>query len=318
MPRWLMNALVEAGTPNGYRAVATTDAPCHLWLRWSRNKPQRHPRTKVVRGLRLMGDVYYCFTAYNDIEQEEAGDTTTHTFIMSDWPACETRWFYLWGTIGGEATPSESPIWGRHLYYSEHSFNTTITTPGNCANRHGGAWRAYPDAPAIIQTVGRWMRAAQKQGGGMRFEAITIPTYAQVTDAKLWLTSYDSNAFRIIRSRLAAELSPDAPTLAYITYPQFLTRRNTRVGIRNWDDIPAWEIDEVYQSPSIHTALTTVFNQPGWESGNAVLIFWDDFDQRTAWDARRYRWAHSYFYQPTKAPRLFITYNEWSLEGVNP
>ena len=61
-----------------------------------------------------MTDKYFCFDAYEDNEQEEAGDTLQHTFIKEPWPVCQTRFFYFHGTINGIASPSTSPILKKH------------------------------------------------------------------------------------------------------------------------------------------------------------------------------------------------------------
>ncbi|GAI25453.1 unnamed protein product, partial [marine sediment metagenome] len=61
-----------------------------------------------------MTDFYYCFDVYHDNEQEEAGDTLTHTFIKQNWPFCQTRSFYFIGTRDRFESPSESCIFHYH------------------------------------------------------------------------------------------------------------------------------------------------------------------------------------------------------------
>ena len=104
----------------------TTDFPCHLFMRWSLIPPRIHKATEQRRGLSLMTDFYYCFDVYHDNEQEEAGDTTTHTFIKPDWPECMTRYFYFLGTRAGDPSPSESCIFQYHHVPSE--YGPPITT----------------------------------------------------------------------------------------------------------------------------------------------------------------------------------------------
>jgi hypothetical protein len=62
----------------------------------------------------MHGDLYICFTAYHDNEQEEAGDTLVHTFIKVDWPVCQTRYFYFYGSIAGEMCVSTSAVFALH------------------------------------------------------------------------------------------------------------------------------------------------------------------------------------------------------------
>lgn len=61
-----------------------------------------------------MSDLYFCFDVYTDNEQEEAGDTLTHTFIKEPWPYCQERWFYFHGEINGIPSPSTSCIFYKH------------------------------------------------------------------------------------------------------------------------------------------------------------------------------------------------------------
>ncbi len=112
----LWQLLTICYTPSGTQVtiVVTTDFPCHLFMRWSLTLPRIHPKTETRRGLSLMSDHYYCFDVFIDNEQDEAGDTTTHTFVKPNWPQCQTRFFYFFGTRAGNPSPSESCIFKYH------------------------------------------------------------------------------------------------------------------------------------------------------------------------------------------------------------
>lgn len=100
---------------DGYQIVVTTDIPCHLWMRWSIIKPQRHSQPRLRRGIALHTDVYLCFVAYHDNEQEEAGDTLIHTFLKTAWPHCETRYFHFWGSVAGNTCRSTTALFKKHF-----------------------------------------------------------------------------------------------------------------------------------------------------------------------------------------------------------
>lgn len=91
-----------------------TDVPRHLFMRWTLEPPRTQQRSSVRRGLALKKDVSFCFVAYHDNEQEEDGDTLTHTFIKPDWAVCETRHFYFWGYSGELVCESTSPLFALH------------------------------------------------------------------------------------------------------------------------------------------------------------------------------------------------------------
>ena len=58
--------------------------------------------------------VYYCFVAWQSVEQTEAGDTLIHTFEVPDWSYCQIKWLAFRGTVAGELSPSVSPIFKHH------------------------------------------------------------------------------------------------------------------------------------------------------------------------------------------------------------
>ena len=113
-PRFSIRDIEQIPKPTGYHIVLTTDVPCHLFMRWTLEKPRTHKDPVLRRGVYFPEAVRFCFVEYRDNEQEEAGDTLTHTFIKLDWPVCQTRYFYFWGTVNGELSPSESPLFTKH------------------------------------------------------------------------------------------------------------------------------------------------------------------------------------------------------------
>lgn len=94
--------------------VATTDTASHLWLRLTDIHPRIHYKTERRRGTAWMTDLRFCFDVYTDIEQDEAGDTVSHTWTIGDWPFCTTRYFYLFGSKAGEKCVSTSPTFRYH------------------------------------------------------------------------------------------------------------------------------------------------------------------------------------------------------------
>jgi len=114
-PRWALLDFSYGYLDDGYTFTLTTDVPCHLFCRMTKEKPLTHPIPVLRRGTLLRTDVRFCFVVYEDNEQQEPGDTLTHTFIKDNWPICETRWCYFWGTIAGQTSPSETAIFKFHF-----------------------------------------------------------------------------------------------------------------------------------------------------------------------------------------------------------
>jgi len=101
-------------TLTGYLVTCYTNYPVHLFKRETTTVPQKHINNKIVRGAPVGTYIDQCFVVFTDIEQQEPGDTTTHTFIEEPWPYRETRWFYFWGTVEGQLSPSASAIFSFH------------------------------------------------------------------------------------------------------------------------------------------------------------------------------------------------------------
>lgn len=114
-PRFSVRDLEQIQELTGYTFEVTTDVPCHLYMRWTVEKPRTHKDPVFKRGALFSEEVRFCFVEYEDNEQEEAGDTLIHTFIKHDWPICQTRHFYFWGMVAGESSPSESPLFQKHF-----------------------------------------------------------------------------------------------------------------------------------------------------------------------------------------------------------
>lgn len=113
---WALLDLQAEVLVDGYKFTATTDVPCHLFCRMTKVPPRKHVLPSARRGIYLQGDIRFCFVVYEDNEQEEAGDTLSHTWLKSNWPVCETRWFYFVGTQGGTPSVSETAIFKFHFW----------------------------------------------------------------------------------------------------------------------------------------------------------------------------------------------------------
>lgn len=112
--RFVVRRITFAHTLTGFLVTCYTNNPCHLWFRSTTTVPQKHINSVIVRGGQVGTYIDQCFVAFTDLEQNEPGDTHTHTFTVEPWPVCETRWFYFWGTVDGNLSPSASCIFAKH------------------------------------------------------------------------------------------------------------------------------------------------------------------------------------------------------------
>jgi len=112
---WSLREIEQVKIFDGYIITIVTNVPCHLWLRYTEEPPQYHAIPLYKRGIFIYKDARFCFVAFKHIEQDEANDTYTHTFTWHGWYHCLTQYFYFWGEISGQGSPSTSPIFSKHF-----------------------------------------------------------------------------------------------------------------------------------------------------------------------------------------------------------
>ena len=114
LANWVVLMVIQTLTATGYKINCWTNVPCHLYMFWTPTEPQKHMRTRIVRGVSVLDTPAYCFVTWHENEQEEAGDTIYHTFIKEPWPLCETRWYTFKALVNNEWSPSAGPIFKKH------------------------------------------------------------------------------------------------------------------------------------------------------------------------------------------------------------
>jgi hypothetical protein len=168
---------------------------------------------------------------------------------------------------------------------------------------NGSSWALITNN--AYQDAGYAYSSTHKMGGGMRFQNVTIPGGATITAAYLTLRAAGNRANTAVNSRIKGEDVDDAA--AFSNYSDYSGRARTAASM-DWDNIPAWTAETEYNSPDIKTIIQAIINRPGWASGNDLVIFWDDHDDRSTHANQTERYAYSYDGSATKAPKLAITY----------
>ena len=167
---------------------------------------------------------------------------------------------------------------------------------------------SYFGLTSQFQVVGASDVSNFKLGGGMRFQNVLIPHGAVINSAYLTLRCEYASSVDTVKSRISAEDVDDADTFAN-SADAFDTRWAARTTARvDWDSIVGWGLDSDYNSPEIKTVIQEVIDRVGWVSGNDIVIFWDDFDDRSTHSSSCYRRAYSYDGSTTYAPKLVVTY----------
>ena len=192
-----------------------------------------------------------------------------------------------------------------HIQYSTTQLDKRVAANTDDAliyfNGTGWVW----NTAANHTQVGYYSDTLYKLGGGMRFLDITIPHGALITAAYLTITCSANQAGVVVRSKLRGEDVDNAAT--FTTKEDFQARDRTTAEVA-WDEIPGWTLNTEYQSPDIMSVIQEIIDRPGWSSGNALVLFWDDFDDRSDHGGDKRRHSYSHDNDPAKTPLLHIEY----------
>lgn len=149
-------------------------------------------------------------------------------------------------------------------------------------------------------------------GAGMRFQGVTIPNSAIITAAKLTLRADRSSTGANCLTKITAEDVDNAVIIAD-NAGVFDSRYGAHTtAVVEWDNIDSWTGGEDYDSPEIKTVIQEIVDRGGWASGQSILIFWQDYDDRSTHATNR-RYAESYDTDSSNAPILDVTYTDHKL-----
>jgi len=195
---WAIKDFQYAYRCNGYIITVTTDIPCHLYLRYTVSPPRIHVIPTYKRGIQIHGDPYFCFVAYTENEQEEAGDTLIHTFIKFNWPVCQTRYFYFVGSVSGTFCVSTSAVFKLHFNILSA---TLLPSHRNCiAYKSSVNWAACHDAthgqavfcgnpPNYLQQAGDSLTASYWiYRAFFFFQTALLPDWSEIIDG--WVSLF--------------------------------------------------------------------------------------------------------------------------------
>jgi Secretion system C-terminal sorting domain len=114
---------------------------------------------------------------------------------------------------------------------------------------------------------------------GMRFRNVTIPQGITITNAYIEFEcdEADNGTTNINFYGEDVNNAPGFTTTAY----SISTRTKTTANV-NWNNIPAWTVNGIYQTPDLSPIIQEIVNRPGWVSGNKMVIMADGTGERTA------------------------------------
>ena len=145
-------------------------------------------------------------------------------------------------------------------------------------------------------------------GSGMRFQNIDILESYIVTTAFITFTAQSSRAGVTVNTRLSGESVADASAFADDS-AAFDTRWANRTVARvDWDSIPAWTIENEYETPELKPIIDEIKALPGWNPYNDLVFFWDDYADRSTHIDFAFRDGYSWDTNPDKSPVLTVQF----------
>ena len=153
-----------------------------------------------------------------------------------------------------------------------------------------------------------------RNGSGMRWLNITAPQGATILSAHIHFHCQYDDVIDVCRTQFCGDNEDNAAI--FTTALDYMARRGTDVGGAdnskrtveevNWDNIPHWGIGDILESPDLSAIVQEIVNRPGWQSGNALALFWDDHKGRS--DAPALREAVSRNGSPVWCEILHVTF----------
>jgi len=196
----------------------------------------------------------------------------------------------------------------------------TAASTDDCTCYWNGSTWVMSTNDGDAHCVGYYSAAIAKQGTGERYLNITIPPGSTINAAYIQFRcnpTYPKSG-TTVNCRIIGDDEDDAATFSDLA--NYQSRRGTSVGGANndkrttayvdWDNLAAWSVGNDYQSPDIKTVIQEIIDRPGWQSGNAIALFWDDHDDRSSHGSDIRRAAVSYDKDTATAPLLHIEYTE--------
>jgi type IV pilus assembly protein PilY1 len=141
---------------------------------------------------------------------------------------------------------------------------------------------------------------------GLRFENLQLPQGATIVAAHLEFTAYQNGTGSHASMRIQG-VAQDLPA-DFNPYKRYLLRDKPKVGLVEWNAIPAWYRNNVYQSPPVTSIVQALVNRNGWAAGNDLMLVLSDFGSSR-------RGGYTYKGKPSGAAKLVIRYQANATPG---
>lgn len=135
--------------------------------------------------------------------------------------------------------------------------------------------------------------------GAFRFVNVTIPPGATILTAKATIRPVWTESGTPVHVKIKGQSSDDAATFS--TVANFDARSKTTAYV-DWNNLPTMAGNTDYDSPDISDIIQEIIDISGWDSGNSMVLFFENNGSSA------YRHARSYDYDAVNPTRLTVTW----------
>lgn len=136
---------------------------------------------------------------------------------------------------------------------------------------------------------------------GFRWLGVSVPSGATIESAYIKFTSNRAN-FGTVNTELEGEAADNPITFSTLVDYNGRSRTVEKV---SWPNVGSWSDGVQYDTPDLSSIIQEIINRPGWASGNALVLFWND-DGSSAYISRH---PKAYDLSPSLSAELYITYS---------
>ena len=108
---------------------------------------------------------------------------------------------------------------------------------------------------------------------GVRWLNLTIPKGSTITSAYVTFGAAEDQSGTTVNMSILAEAA-DSP-ITFSTFADYVARSKTSTPIA-WNNLSAWVDGNDYQSPDVSALIQETIDREGWESGNALVLFFSN------------------------------------------
>lgn len=264
--------------------ILTSNTSQHLWLLWSAKTPYIRP----IKDRRQNGTVPHqnnlSLEIQGDIEQEEPGNTTTHTFHLP-WPTgAQQIWFYSINQGTGNIKATRSPLFAYELANTPLLYETWSTQPNGDL---GWQVNSLPGGATLTAAspFGR-VNIPASASGGISLDLSLNPTIQATTlcdlaiSAEAYMTQDQPNAFLLLNLEFR-----DA-------FTGLLSRRDIYIKQSAFGCVAMFSDGQVLTpifgfTQGTRLPMKTIYNAPGGPCGNTPFVTGDPILQAVAFSVTR-------------------------------